>query len=313
VLYDPAAGAQVPWPSELEPGTYRFRAFRPTRLAWERIQTSDGKHDDAPPRKYSWLDGYDPADAIAERIPVPEGYRRVEVEAGSFADWLRHLPLKEGRPPVRLYDGKEKGNQKAHFAVVDVDVGDRDLQQCADAVIRLRAEYLYAKGDYEAIHSDFTGGQRADFTKWAKGHRPRVTDDSIEWQLTASEDSSYASFRKYLDIVFAYAGSASLSGELDAVENVVDMQIGDVFIKGGFPGHAAIVVDMAVDPDTGKKVFLLAQSYMPAQDIHILRNPANPDPWYPLDFGDQLRTPEWTFSAKELERFPTEASASRPQ
>ena len=275
----------------------------------------DKPREEAPPNKYLWLEGYEPSSAIAERVAVPDGYRRVDVAAGSFADWLRHLPLKEGRPPVRLYDGKEKANQDAHFAVVDIDVGDRDLQQCADAVIRLRAEYLYGKGNHEAIHFNFTSGQRADFAKWAKGYRPRVSDDAVEWRLTAGEDVSYASFRKYLAIVFAYAGSASLSRELEAVEDVANMEIGDVFIKGGFPGHAVIVVDTAVDPGTGKKVFLLAQSYMPAQDIHVLRNPANPDsnPWYPLDFGDQLKTPEWTFSAEELERFAAQTEESRPE
>ena len=47
------------------------------------------------------------------------------------------------------------------------------------------------------------------------------------------------------------------------------LQPGDVFIKGGSPGHAVIVVDVAIYPQTGKTVFLLAQSYMLAQQIHI--------------------------------------------
>jgi hypothetical protein len=105
-----------------------------------------------------------------------------------------------------------------------------------------------------------------------------------------------------------------LSRELQPVDNVSDMRIGDVFIKGGFPGHAVIVVDMAANPTTGKKVFLLAQSYMPAQDVHILRNPANPksNPWYELAFGERLHTPEWTFTAKELKRFPPTTSRNAP-
>ena len=43
-----------------------------------------------------------------------------------------------------------------------------------------------------------------------------------------------------------------------------EMQIGDVFIRGGSPGHCVIVVDMAVHQETGEKLFMLAQSYMPA-------------------------------------------------
>ena len=83
------------------------------------------------------------------------------------------------------------------------------------------------------------------------------------------------------------------------------MKIGDVFIRGGFPGDAVIVVNMAERADTGERLFLLAQSYMPAQDIHLLRNPTDAElsPWYPLTFGDRLRTPEYTFRRDELKRF----------
>ena len=51
------------------------------------------------------------------------------------------------------------------------------------------------------------------------------------------------------------------------------MQIGDVLIQGGSPGHAVIVVDMAENPATGEKLYLLAQSYMPAQDIQSAGEP----------------------------------------
>jgi hypothetical protein len=41
-----------------------------------------------------------------------------------------------------------------------------------------------------------------------------------------------------------------------------------------------IVVDVAVNKE-GKKVFMLAQSYLPAQDIHIVKDPGNEilSPW----------------------------------
>ena len=80
-----------------------------------------------------------------------------------------------------------------------------------------------------------------------------------------------------------------------------------MFIKGGSPGHAVIVVDVAIYPQTGKKVFLLAQSYMLAQQTHILVNPANRglSPWYELSDNDEgkLYTPEWVFEKKDLKRF----------
>ena len=58
--------------------------------------------------------------------------------------------------------------------------------------------------------------------------------------------------------------------ELNRVQNIDAIEIGDIFIRGGFPGHAVLVVDMAIHPVSGQKAVLLAQSYMPAQDIHIL-------------------------------------------
>jgi len=255
---------------------------------------------------YSWLPKEEAANSLARRIPPPRGYQRVPVAKDSFAEWLRGLPLKAGCPPVYLYNGKKKGNQSVHAAVFDIDVGKQDLQQCVDAVIRLRAEYLYQRKEYAKIHFNFTSGDRASFTKWAAGCRAVVRGNRVSWKKSAAADSSYRSFRKYLDLVFTYAGTASLCNEMRRVP-CREMQIGDVFIRGAAPGygHAVIVVDMAADPRTGKKIFLLAQSYTPAQDIHLLVNPSDPrlSPWYALDFGDKLYTPEWTFTAKELSRF----------
>jgi hypothetical protein len=203
-----------------------------------------------------------------------------------------------------LYNGSEKLNQLAHYAVIDLDVGEGDLQQCADSIIRLRAEYLWARGRKEEIHFNFTSGDRADYAKWREGYRPSVNGNTVTWRKTAPRDDSYQAFRKYLDKVFEYAGTASLSQELTPVKDVNTMQIGDVFIRGGFPGHAAIVVNMARDPD-GKQMFLLAQGYTPAQEMHVLRDPLHPSlsPWYPVDFGEQLVTPEYIFRKNELKRF----------
>jgi hypothetical protein len=85
-----------------------------------------------------------------------------------------------------------------------------------------------------------------------------------------------------------------------------DIAIGDVFIKGGFPGHAVLVADMAESTATGEKRFLLVQSYMPAQEMHVLKNPAAGDgsPWYPAAFVGELKTPEWSFAPGALRRWP---------
>jgi len=254
---------------------------------------------------YPWLARYDQAQALDLRIPAPEGFERIDLPGGSFGAWLRHLPLKPGAPDVLLYDGRKKANQSAQQAVVDLDVGGLDLQQCADAVIRLRAEYLFSREDLAGIHFKFTSGDEARYLRWREGGRPRVRNNVVIWSNSGAPDRSYQGFRKYLETVFRYAGSSSLSRELVAVDDVKAMRVGDIFIKGGFPGHAVVVVDMARSRTTGRTLFLIAQSYMPAQDIHILKNPtdARLSPWYDLDFGPVLTTPEWVFSKNDLKRF----------
>ena len=253
---------------------------------------------------YPWLEKHDPADSLAARIAPPAGLERAAAAPGSFEGWLRGLPLKKGNPPVRLFNGQEKPNQAAHWAVLDLDTGTRDLQQCADSVIRLRAEYLYAAGKFDEIHFNFTSGDRADFSRWLAGFTPTVRGNKVEWVPGRPRPDTRAAFRAYLDVVFTYAGTLSLAKETKKVADVRQLQAGDIFIQGGSPGHVVIVVDMAADPAGGRKAFLLAQGFMPAQDMHILRNPASSSgPWYNLDFGQTLRTPEWTFAAGDLRRF----------
>lgn len=244
-------------------------------------------------------------ETISDRIAPPENFQRITTQDSSFAHWLQHLPLKPGNPPVMLFDGRRKGNQTAQAAVIDIDTGSRDLQQCADAVIRLRAEYLYSRQQLAKIHFNFTSGDRAEYLQWQAGYRPVIRGNDVRWQKSAAPADSYLSFKRYLKIVFSYAGTASLTRELLRVNDIDEIRIGDVFIQGGFPGHAVIVVDMAENSHTGEKYFLLAQSYMPAQDMHILRNPNDSalSPWYSTNFQGSLKTPEWTFEKGDLKRF----------
>jgi hypothetical protein len=239
---------------------------------------------------------------IMSRFNVPQGYTRVKSDSGSFAFYLQHFPLKPHGSKVYYYNGEEKGNL-VYEAVLDIDVGEKDLQQCADAVMRLRAEYLYQQKKYDQIHFNFTSGFTAEYKRWANGERIKVDGNQVSWYHSTGKDFSATTFKKYLEKVFTYAGTLSLSRELKSVP-VDDMQIGDVFIKGGSPGHAVIIVDMAVDAN-GKKIFMIAQSYMPAQSIQILKNPDSPklSPWYDLSKTDKLYSPEWTFEKTQLMRF----------
>jgi hypothetical protein len=214
-------------------------------------------------------------------IAPPRGYKRITLQEDSFGNWLRNVSLKKDNH-VYLYNGSLKKNQSAQFAVLDMTVGKKDLQQCADAVMRLRAEYLFSQKRYTDI--EFRDNLNRLYKWTGKDNKP--------------------GFERYLENVFGWCGSASLEKQLKPVANIQEMQPGDVFIKGGFPGHAMIVIDVAVN-NKGDKVFMLAQSYMPAQDIHIVKNPMNEkfSPWYEVNDAKQIITPEWRFYKDQLRRW----------
>lgn len=234
-------------------------------------------------------------------IPTPEGFERTTTDA--FGKWLQSVPLKDA-DHVMLHNGNYKGRQDVHAYILDIDVGKKDLQQCADAVMRLRGEYLFENDQADDIAFNYTNGDRIPFSKWKEGKRPVVKGNKVGWQDCSSCDQSYESFRSYMNNIFMFAGTASLSKELKS-KPLNQLAAGDVFIQGGYPGHAIIVVDVA-ENSQGRKIFMLAQSYMPAQDIHILKNYNTPElsPWYAVDqIVQNLETPEWTFSKDDLKEW----------
>jgi hypothetical protein len=258
---------------------------------------------------------------VGARIRVPEGFVRIHAKEGSFAAYLRSLPLLPLGAKVRYFDGRTKPHE-CYVSVVDMEVGNSDLLQCADAVMKLRAEYLYGRRRFSEIVFHITDGTLVEFSKWTKGLRPRIKNGVVEWRSTGRSGSGRPVFDEYLRFLYAYAGTLSLSREL-AIRGEEGISIGDVFIQGGSPGHAVIVVDMAVHARTNEKIFLLAQSYMPAQEIQILKSAENVNPWYrlprggvepsdgrracapgvPRPRGGELVTPEWVFPTGSLKRF----------
>ena len=79
------------------------------------------------------------------------------------------------------------------------------------------------------------------------------------------------------------------------------IQVGDVLIVGGAPGHAMIVVDMAMDQE-GNRALLFAEGMMPAQSIHVVTNLEHGEdtPWYMidkyLDYGTIFVFPNYAFN-----------------
>lgn len=241
---------------------------------------------------------------IESRFNPLANCERIMADSNSFGAFLRGLPLKPDGSSVKYYTGSLKRNNNTYVGVVDLPIGDRDLHQCADAIMRLRADYLRSQKRFNEIKFSFNNGFIAEYSKWKEGYRIHYNGDSFSWKKKAAPSDTEESYWKYLEYVFSFAGTWSLEKELNPVSKE-DMEIGDIFIYGGAPGHAVIVVDMIQDKSTGEKYFMLAQSYMPAQEIQVLVNPNNEDnsPWYSTDIGNTLQTPEWNFDGDALKSF----------
>ena len=112
---------------------------------------------------------WEKCNTIATRFAPPQGYTRSVAHANSFGNFLQNLPLKPAGSQVHLYDGRLKANQSVHAAVLDMDAGETDLQQCADAVMRLRAEHLFAQKQYGQIHFNLTNGFKASLWRCVCG------------------------------------------------------------------------------------------------------------------------------------------------
>ncbi|HET6990398.1 MAG TPA: DUF4846 domain-containing protein [Bacteroidia bacterium] len=259
--------------------------------------------------QYSWMDfsDYKPNSTVCSRFEIPQGYVRVKNKKGSFGEWLRGLPLLPEGTQVKLFNGELKSNQGAQAAVINIDVGNKDLQQCADAVMRLRAEYLFATKQYEKIAFNYTSGDRLDYSGWVNGKRIEVNGNKTSVVFSGKkypDISDHRVFREYMNDIFNYAGTLSLTKEMKSIPTD-SLQPGDVFIHGGSPGHAVLIVDVAVSTETGDKIFMIAQSYMPAQQIHVLKNDndKNISPWYKVGSGRMLESPEYVFDWSELKRF----------
>jgi hypothetical protein len=217
----------------------------------------------------------------------------------SWFSFLQRLPTED--KPIVDYKGNPVSNQGKRFRILTYDVGHSDLQQCADALMRIRAEYLFSRKKYEEISFHFCSGMKYSWTDYLTGNRPVMKGrNQIIIQTAAICLPSHKALREYLDIVYTYANTVSLCREL---KNTNRLGIGTVIIYPGNPGHCCMIVDAAVN---GKNdtLYKLVEGYMPAQSIYVLSNPFEPDinPWYHLSKGD-INTASCSFRSYYLRKF----------
>ncbi|MBR9846399.1 MAG: DUF4846 domain-containing protein, partial [Algicola sp.] len=114
---------------------------------------------------------------------------------------------------------------------------------------------------------------------------------------------SKENFYNYLNLIYTYSGTLSLFNELESIKET-DLQIGDMLIKGGSPGHIAMICDEIVNTN-GEKLFLLFQGNTPAQSVHLVKNleDSTISPWYQLRENQRIPVSNYTFGNSKFVRF----------
>lgn len=241
---------------------------------------------------------------LAKRVSPPSGFQRQAVSAESFAAYLRDLALLPAKSPVLDFRGRTilEATDPRLVAVASLDVSPVDLQQCADSIIRLHAEWRWANQGRNMVYYA-ASGEAMPYALWAEGKRIREERGHIVWTKSAEPSTDYASFRKYLDRVFTYANTGSISRFGQKVKKT-DLLAGDFFVLPGSPGHTVLVLDMAKNA-AGQIAILLGQGFMPAQQFHVIADEEG-NAWHrPKDGEVAIRIPfGYEFSWDQLRRFP---------
>ena len=249
---------------------------------------------------YPWHDdpSIEPLEAVAtleQRFAPPAGFTRVDLEPDSFGAWLRRIPLTKPDTPVLSYDGRVilPSGHRNLAAVTTLDTGKRDLQQCADAIMRLHAEWLWHRG--RAAEASYpTGAGPIPWSRYLAGAYPRAKGNTFEWGQGRARSNSHKTYRAYSDVVASWANTVSLARTASKPDRA-EVRPGDFFILPGGPGHTVLILDLAKSA-AGRQLALLGQSFMPAQNFQVLR-PSRDGPWFELDPEHGVDTPFW-------ERFP---------
>lgn len=259
-------------------------------------------------KRYAWLafgEDLPELTTLDRHIATPEGYTRQPIEdASSYAAYLRGLPIRTDREDVRLYTGEKVSMPSA--GIVPLDLGKRDVHQCADSVIRLHAEWLWSVDREEEAAYHYTSGDLAAWKDWRRGKILKVKGNEVLQVSGKKSPDTHEAYREWLDKVFTYASTRSLHRDSKKIKSSKELQSGDFYLQGGSPGHVVMILDIAEASD-GARVALFGQGYLPAREFHVIRGEASDTidgVWFKLDDDVPVSTPTWRpFGIEDAWRF----------
>ena len=255
---------------------------------------------------YPWLDrsssaAPEPVDTVLRRFSrsLPTGYDNVAEELGTWAEWLRLLPLAAVGTPVRNERGEliVPGDDEHLAAVVAIDTGNQ--QSSTDAIVRLFAEWRWFKEDVRMLYLSDT---KLDLPleKWGAGERLVSRSGKPQWVPQAPRAQlDYAGFREYLQGVLAWGDEPALFAESEPIAPDA-LEPGTFFLRR-HPAQAVLVLDVGVSA-SGARILLLAQALDPSESVHVIR-PSRTSAWFPVHTDQPLQLPRsGTFSWHDLRR-----------
>lgn len=231
------------------------------------------------------------ATTIGEAFPIPDGFIRTEDSA--FGKWARQRVVEDPTEPIRTYAGDRVAH---HGRVVRLPLVPGDRQQCADSLIRLRAEWERSLGISPVFHA--TSGDPMGWQRYQDGEIPYEKNGRIAWKT-----GKPGSFEQYLARVFIWAGTASLHAY--DTKPVTSPRSGDMLIQPGYPGHAVLLLDVV--SRGSERLVLIGEGYMPAQNFHVELGPVGG--WWRWNEGVALD--HWNLPAETLRRFVPASQRTR--
>ena len=189
----------------------------------------------------------------------------------SFGAFLLDFPLKKYGSEILKYDGTPIASQSLHEAVYNIDTGEKTFATMRRFGYSVICRISLETEPKRRIAFHFTNGDLVKWSDYRDGFRAYVSGNSVDYRKTAAYDDSYQNFRNYLDLIYNYAGTISLTRETKPVIYTKNLKkTGDILIIPGSPGHVVFIAGTC-ENKKGERLFLLSEGFTPAQSIHLLK------------------------------------------
>ena len=248
---------------------------------------------------------------VETRFMLPTGYERIPAVRNSYAYFLRHLRM---LPYSTIYNNDPSENyQVSTLNLLLMDNIQHDIHLC----IRLRGEYLFSQEQYDKMAFSIVIG-RIFYVPWAKGLKLEINGKPYWTQQPAGIDY-LTTFLNYLSFIFHHSDVNTILSDVYSI-SIDDIMPGDMFIQTRHPSAAVVVLDVATNPTTGDRIFLLARVHKSFQTVDVLVNPKEAwsgSPWYSTKTTDnKIIIPGFVFYKTNLWRFyenyPTTTEKKQP-